>query len=529
MKPSKSGCSVASLIERYFTERLMRQRNVSTNTIASYRDTFRLLFTFAQARLRKPPSALTLDDLDAPFIGAFLTDLETRRGASARTRNLRLTAIRSFFRFVSFEEPAHGALIQRVLAIPSKRHDKRQVHFLTRPEIEAILAEPDRTMWLGRRDHTLLLLAAQTGLRLSELIGLDRDAVHLGAGAHVRCVGKGRKERCTPLTAIAQRALQAWPRPGPRRTWRSGSPSRPASQAAFSIATSRLAPGASTPAMRCACANTSNPSARAMATRVMPARSAVCTASAVGAEMATRIGAPVTAAFCTISIDTRLVRSTMPSRASMRSRCRRPISLSRALCRPTSSARATSRVPSSRRPPRAQRQFNGHHRGRALAVLGDAEAVVDRGVAASGVEAGGGAQLARIDAGILGNRLGRMLRLGDERGPLLEILQLAALAHERLVDQALGDDDMRHRGQHRDVGAGQEREVVRGLHVRGAHEVDAARVDDDQPGALTQPFLHAAGEHRMPVGRVGADYHDDIGVLHRVEVLRPRRDRKSVV
>ena len=190
MKPSSN---VATLIERYFTERLMRQRNVSPNTIASYRDTFRLLFTFAQARLRKPPSALALDDLDAPFISAFLADLETKRGAGVKTRNLRLTAIRSFFRFASFEEPAHSALIQRVLAIPSKRHDKRQVHFLTRPEIEAILAAPDRTTWLGRRDHTLLLLAAQTGLRLSELIGLDRDAIHLGAGAHVRCVGKGRK------------------------------------------------------------------------------------------------------------------------------------------------------------------------------------------------------------------------------------------------------------------------------------------------------------------------------------------------
>ena len=123
MKPS---CNVASLIEHYFTERLMRQRNVSSNTVASYRDTFRLLFTFAQARLRKPPSALSLNDLDAPFIGAFLTDLETTRGASARTRNLRLTTIRSFFRFVSFEEPAHSALIQRVLAIPSKRHDKHR-------------------------------------------------------------------------------------------------------------------------------------------------------------------------------------------------------------------------------------------------------------------------------------------------------------------------------------------------------------------------------------------------------------------
>jgi site-specific recombinase XerD len=206
----KAAGNVATLIERYFTERLMRQRNVSPNTIASYRDTFRLLFTFAQAQLHKSPSDLALGDLDAPFIGAFLANLETKRGASAKTRNLRLTAVRSFFRFVSFEEPAHSALIQRVLAIPSKRHDKRQVHFLTRPEIEAILAAPDRTTWLGRRDHSLLLVAVQTGLRLSELISLDRDAVHLGTGAHVRCIGKGRKERTTPLTTLARRALQAW-------------------------------------------------------------------------------------------------------------------------------------------------------------------------------------------------------------------------------------------------------------------------------------------------------------------------------
>lgn len=210
MKSSNPSCNVATLIELFFTERLMRQRNVSANTIASYRDTFRLLFTFAQEWLRKPPSDLTLGNLDAPFIGAFLNDLEAKRGASAKTRNLRLTAIRSFFRFVSFEEPSHSALIQPVLAIPSKRHDKRQVHFLTRPEIEAILAVPDGTTWLGRRDHTLLLVAAQTGLRLSELTGLDRNAIQLGSGAHVRCVGKGRKERCTPLTTLAQRALQAW-------------------------------------------------------------------------------------------------------------------------------------------------------------------------------------------------------------------------------------------------------------------------------------------------------------------------------
>lgn len=213
----KRSCNVATLIERYFTERLMHQRDVSDNTIASYRDTFRLLFTFARTRLCKAPSSLELKDLQAPFVEAFLADLETKRGVSVRTRNLRLTAIRSFFRFISFEEPAHSALIQRVMAIPSKRHDKRQVDFLTRSEIEAILAAPDRTTWLGRRDHTLLLLAAQTGLRVSELIGLDRSALHLGRGAHVRCIGKGRKDRCTPLTKHGRCALRAWVKEPVRR------------------------------------------------------------------------------------------------------------------------------------------------------------------------------------------------------------------------------------------------------------------------------------------------------------------------
>lgn len=201
---------LAVLIERWFTDRLMRHRGVSSNTIASYRDTFRLLFSFAQTRLGKSPSHLTLRDLDAPFIGAFLEDLETRRSVSVRTRNLRLTAIRSFFRYVSFEEPAHSAHIQRVLAIPTKRYDKRQLQFLTRPEIEALLACTDRSTWLGRRDHTLLLVAVQTGLRLSEIINLDCDSVILGRGAHVRCIGKGRKERSTPLTKVAQQALRCW-------------------------------------------------------------------------------------------------------------------------------------------------------------------------------------------------------------------------------------------------------------------------------------------------------------------------------
>lgn len=199
-----------ALIERFFTERLMRQRHVSPHTIASYRDTFRLLLGFAQTQLHMPPSSLDLRDIDAPLISAFLEDLEKRRSVSVRTRNLRLTAIRSFFRFTAFEEPAHSAHIQRVLAIPSKRHDKGLVQFLTRPEIEALLAAPDRETWVGRRDHALLLLAVQTGLRLSELTGLDRDAVTLGRGAHVRCLGKGRKERCTPLTGHTIATLQAW-------------------------------------------------------------------------------------------------------------------------------------------------------------------------------------------------------------------------------------------------------------------------------------------------------------------------------
>lgn len=206
-----------ALIERFFTERLMRQRNVSPHTIASYRDTFRLLFIFAQAQLHKPPSSLELRDLDAPFISKFLNDIEKSRMASVATRNLRLTAIRSFYKFVAFEEPAHSAHIQRVLAIPSKRHDKRQVHFLTRPEIEALVAAPGRTTWIGRRDHALLLLGVQTGLRVSELTGLDRDAIILGRGAHVRCFGKGRKERCTPLTVTAADTLRTWLKEPSRR------------------------------------------------------------------------------------------------------------------------------------------------------------------------------------------------------------------------------------------------------------------------------------------------------------------------
>lgn len=192
--------SFPALLEKFFIDRLMGQRQASPHTISSYRDTFRLLLRFAKGRLGKQPSRLNFPEIDAPLIVSFLADLETTRKISARSRNLRLTAIRSFFQYAAYEEPAHAAQIQRVLAIPGKRYAKAVVAFLERAEIDALLAAPDQQTWHGRRDHALILLAVQTGLRLSELTGLRRQDVHLETGAHVRCTGKGRKERCTPLT-----------------------------------------------------------------------------------------------------------------------------------------------------------------------------------------------------------------------------------------------------------------------------------------------------------------------------------------
>ena len=163
--------NLAALLENFFVERMINQRQASPYTISSYRDTFRLLLQFAQRRLHKPPSRLALEDLDAPMITAFLNDLESNRKISARSRNLRLTAIRSFFHYAAYEEPAHASQIQRVLAIPGKRYSRTFVQFLNRPEVDALLAAPDQRTWLGRRDHALLLVAVQTGLRLSELTG----------------------------------------------------------------------------------------------------------------------------------------------------------------------------------------------------------------------------------------------------------------------------------------------------------------------------------------------------------------------
>jgi site-specific recombinase XerD len=202
--------SFSTLLQPFFTDRLLGQRNASPHTIASYRDTFRLLLEFAQQHLHKSPSMLAVENLDAPFIGRFLTHLEKDRGNTPRSRNIRLAAIHSFFKYVALEEPSLSAVAQRVLAIPCKRHKSRSIDFLTRPEIDALLAAPDQNNYLGRRDRTLLLVAAQTGLRASELIGLRCQDVFLGSGAHVRCIGKGRKARCTPLRKDAVVTLRAW-------------------------------------------------------------------------------------------------------------------------------------------------------------------------------------------------------------------------------------------------------------------------------------------------------------------------------
>jgi len=201
---------IAGLLEAFFTERLHHQRAASPNTVAAYRDTFRLLLVFAQQRLRKPPSALPLADLDAAFVVAFLHHLEKQRGNSVRTRNARLAAIHSFFRFVALQEPALSATCQRVLAIPTKKAERKLITSLDRAEQEALLAALDRKTWLGRRDHAIIVLLIQTGLRVSELRDLRREDVVLSTGAHVRCRGKGRKERCTPLTRDTVAVLKAW-------------------------------------------------------------------------------------------------------------------------------------------------------------------------------------------------------------------------------------------------------------------------------------------------------------------------------
>ena len=205
-----SAAALPALIQRFFTDRLCVQMEASRNTVAGYRDTFRLLLRYASARHGKPPVKLTVEDIDADLIADFLVHTETTRGNSARSRNTRLAAIRSFYRYVAMNDPTSLLHCQRILAMPNKRYVKRTVTFLDADEMAALLAAPDRTTWAGRRDHALLLLAVQTGLRASELVGLTLSDVVLGSGAHIRCVGKGRKERATPLRRETAKLLVAW-------------------------------------------------------------------------------------------------------------------------------------------------------------------------------------------------------------------------------------------------------------------------------------------------------------------------------
>ena len=205
-----------ALLQAFFTERLLKQRQASPHTVRAYRNTFRLLLRFAQTRLHRSPSRLLLADLDAQFLGEFLDHLEKERGNCARSRNARLAAIHAFFRYVALTEPSRALHCQQVLAIPSKRFQRGIVEYLDEDEVAALLSAPDPATWIGRRDRTLLLVAVQTGLRVSELIALRRQDVALGTGAHVRCLGKGRKFRCTPLRRKdVVMVLEAWLREQP--------------------------------------------------------------------------------------------------------------------------------------------------------------------------------------------------------------------------------------------------------------------------------------------------------------------------
>ncbi len=200
----------SALLETFFTEWLLQQKCVSPHTIASYRDTFCLLLRYAKNQLHKTPEKLSLPELNASLIVDFLDYLQQERGTSARSRNVRLAAIHSFYHYVALQAPSYSGLIEQVLAIPSMRYERHPIEFLTHDEIEVLLASIDQKTWFGRRDRTMLLLALQTGLRVSELIGLYWKDIFFGTGAHVCCLGKGRKTRCTPLRKDTVTALQSW-------------------------------------------------------------------------------------------------------------------------------------------------------------------------------------------------------------------------------------------------------------------------------------------------------------------------------
>ena len=208
--------ALAPSLQAYFTDRLIGQRAASPHTIAAYKLTLRLLLAFAAGKTGKAPSALDIAALDAPLITAFLDHLEHDRNNTARSRNNRLAAIHSLFAYLALHHPEHAGSIQRVLAIPAKRTERNLVTYLTDPEISALLGSCDQNTWTGRRDHAMLTLTIQAGLRISELAGLTRQDITLSAGANVHTVGKGRKERRTPLLPATKAVLKAWlgERPG---------------------------------------------------------------------------------------------------------------------------------------------------------------------------------------------------------------------------------------------------------------------------------------------------------------------------
>jgi len=197
-------------VQRFFTERLINQLQASPNTIASYRDTFRLLLKYASDHLGRSPTDLMVADIDVDLVGEFLDFIEGTRKNATRSRNTRLSAIRSFFNYVATNEPQLLHHCQRILAIPSKRHEQRTIDYLTHQEIDALVAAPNPTTWFGRRDRTILMLALQTGLRVSELVSLKWADVSLEPCAYVRCMGKGRRERSTPIRKDCVLALRAW-------------------------------------------------------------------------------------------------------------------------------------------------------------------------------------------------------------------------------------------------------------------------------------------------------------------------------
>jgi len=201
---------IAPHVQAFFADYLCQQKRLSPQTIVSCRDTFRLWLVFLRDQTGVEPSALRLTDVDAPAVLSFLTYLEQQRGNSVRSRNIRLSAIRSFFRLVALRDPDSLGIVTRVLAIPMKRADRKLIGYLTRAEIQALLAAPERSQWGGRRDHALLLTLYNSGARVSEITTLRRAQVCFGPSTFLQLIGKGRKERTIPLWPETAQVLKAW-------------------------------------------------------------------------------------------------------------------------------------------------------------------------------------------------------------------------------------------------------------------------------------------------------------------------------